>query len=105
MFSFILHRFKRFKTKSISHIDISSDENDKFSSSLNEFQSSTKNIDFRRNDPIIAKSNLKELVRDQNQIENIIDKYVINIQLDNNYDQIDENKKLIKVEILDFDKL
>ena len=30
-------RFKRFKIKSISHIDISSDENDKFFSSFNEF--------------------------------------------------------------------
>ena len=41
-----LRRFKKFKTKSISHINILSNENDKFSSSLNESQSSTKNVDF-----------------------------------------------------------
>ena len=72
---------------------------------LNEFQSSTKNIDFRRNDSIIARPNLKKFIKDQDQIGNIIDKYVISIQLNNDYDQIDENEKSIKVEIIDFDKL
>ena len=38
--------FKRFKTKSILHIDISSDENDIFSLLFNEFESSAKNVDF-----------------------------------------------------------
>ena len=105
MFFFVSHRFKRFKTKSISHIDISNDENNKFFSLFNEFQSSAKNVDFRRNDSIIARSNPKELVKDQNQIENIIDKYIINIQLDDDYNQIDKNEKSIKIEIFDFDKL
>ena len=31
------HRFKKFKTKSTSHIDISNDGNDKLFSSLNRF--------------------------------------------------------------------
>ena len=85
IFSFISHRFKRFKTKSASHINILSDKNDKFFSSFNEFQFSMKNIDLCRNDLIIAGSNLKKLVRNQNQIENVIDKYVINIQFNNDY--------------------
>ena len=102
---FVLHRFKRFKTKLISYIDISSDENNKFSSSFNESQFSAKNVNFRRNDSIIVRSNFKKFIKDQNQIENIIDKYVISIQLDNDYNQIDENEKSIKIKIFDFDKL
>ena len=74
-----LHQFKKFKAKSILHIDISSDENNKSSSSFNEFQFSVKNVNSRRNNSIIVKSNLKKLVKNQNQIENIIDKYVISI--------------------------
>ena len=62
-------------------------------------------FDFRRNDSIIAESNLKKLIRNQNQIENIIDKDIINIQLDNDYNQIDKNEKSIKIEIFDFNKL
>ena len=87
------------------YIDILSNENDKASLSFDEFQFPIKNVNFYRNDSIIAKSNFKKLVKDQNQIENVIDKYIINIQLDDNYNQIDENKKLIKIEIFDFDKL
>ena len=101
----VSRRFKKFKTKSILSINISSDEIDKLSLSLNEYQSSTKNVDFCRNDSIIAKSNFKKLVKDQNQNKNVIDKYVINIQLDNDYNKIDENEKSIKIEILDFNKL
>ena len=100
-----LHRFNKFKTKSTLHINLSNDENDKSFSSFNEFQFSTKNVDFYRNDSIIAKSNLKKLIKNQDQIENIIDKYVINIQFNDDYDQIDENEKSIKIEILDFNKL
>ena len=66
VFFFTSRRFKKFKTKSISHIDILSDENDKFFSSFNEFQSSTKNVDFYRNTSIIARPNLKEFIKDQN---------------------------------------
>ena len=105
MFFFTSHRFKRFKTKSTSHIDILNDENDKFSSSFNKFQFSARNIDSRRNDSIIARPNFKKLVRDQNRIEDVIDQYVISIQLNNDYNQIDENEKSIKIEIFDFDKL
>ena len=79
MFFSASRRFKKFKTKSTSYINISSDENDKFSSSLNEFQSSTKNIDFCRNDLIIARSNFKKLIKDPNQIEDVIEKYLVNI--------------------------
>ena len=79
MFFSALRQFKKFKTKSTSHIDISSDENNKSTSSFNEFQFSTKNIDFRQEDSIIARSNLKKLIKNQNQIENVIDKYIINI--------------------------
>ena len=64
-----------------------------------------KNIDFYRNDLIIARPNFKKFIKDQNQIENFIDKYVINIQLDDDYNQIGENEKSIKIKILDFDKL
>ena len=46
VFFSVSRRFKKFKTKSISHIDISSDENDKFFSLFNESQSSAKNVDF-----------------------------------------------------------
>ena len=56
-------QFKRFKTKSTSHINISNDENDKSSLPFNEFQSSAKNVDLRRNNSIIARSNFKKLVR------------------------------------------
>ena len=38
-------------------------------------------------------------------MENVINKYIINIQFDDDYNQIDVNKKLIKIRILDFDKL
>ena len=105
VFFFTLYRFKKFKIESISYINISNDENNKFFSSFNEFQSSAKNVNFCQNDSIIARSDLKELIRNQNQIENVIDKYVINIQFNDDYDQIDKNEKLIKIEILDFDKL
>ena len=44
-----------------------------------------KNIDFCQDDSIIARPNLKKFVKDQNQIENVIDKYVINIQFDDDY--------------------
>ena len=54
---------------------------------------------------MIARPNFKEFIKDQNQIENVIDKYVISIQFDDDYDQIDENEKSIKIEIFDFDKL
>ena len=105
VFFSVSRRFKRFKIKSISHIDISNDKNDKLFSSFNESQSSTKNVDSCQNDSIIAKSNLKKFVKNQNQIENNIDKYIISIHFDDDYNQIDENEKSIKVEILDFDKL
>ena len=59
-----LRWFKKFKIKSTSHIDILSDENDKFFSLFNEFQSSTKNINFRRNNSIIARSNFKKFIKD-----------------------------------------
>ena len=52
-------RFKRFKIKLISHIDILNNENDKSFSPLNESQFLIKPIDFGRDDLIIAKSNLK----------------------------------------------
>ena len=89
----------------ISHIDISNDENEFFFSSFNEFQSSAKNVDLRCNDSIIARSNFKKFIKDRNQIENVIDKYIISTQFDDNYNQINENKKLIKIETSDFDKL
>ena len=66
VFLFILRQFKKFKTKSILHIDISSGEDDKSFSSFILFQFSAKNIDFRRNDSIIARSNLKKLIKDRN---------------------------------------
>ena len=59
----VLRQFKRFKIKSISHIDISNDENDKFFSSFNKFQLSTKNVDLCWNNLIIARSNLKKFIK------------------------------------------
>ena len=70
----------------------------------NLFHRSTS-YNFCQNDSIIIKSNFKKLVKDQNQIENVIDKYVINTQFNNDYDQINKNKKSIKIKIFDFDKL
>ena len=64
VFFSISRQFKKFKTKSTSHIDILSDENDKSSSSLNEFDSSAKNINFCRNDSIISRSDFKKLIKD-----------------------------------------
>ena len=61
VFFFASHQFKKLKTKSISHINISNDENNKFFSSFNEFQSSAKNVDSCRNNSIIVKSNFKNL--------------------------------------------
>ena len=100
-----LHQFKKFKIKSISHINISNEENNKFSLSFNEFQFLTKNVDFCRNDLTIARPTFKKFIKDQNQIEDVINDYVISIQFDDDYNQIDKNEKLIKIEIFDFDKL
>ena len=55
--------FKKFKIKLISHIDISSDKNDKSFSSFNKFQFLAKNVNSCRNDLIIAKSNFKEFIK------------------------------------------
>ena len=73
------YQFKKFKTKSTPYIDILNDKNDKFFSSFNEFQSPANNVNFYQNDSIIVESNLKKFVKNQNQIENIIDKYIISI--------------------------
>ena len=64
-----------------------------------------KNVDFRRNDFINAKSNFNEFVKDQDEIEDIIDKYVQSTQFDKNYDLIDENEKSIRINVSNFDKL
>ena len=103
--SYISRRFKRHKRKSASFFDVFNDENDKSSLLLKKFQSSAKNVDFRQNDFINAESNFNEFVKNQNEIKNVIDKYVQNTQLDENYDSINENKKSIKINVSNFDKL
>ena len=102
---YISRRFKKHKRKSASFFDIFNDENDKSSSSFKEFQFSMKNVDFRQNDFINAKPNFNEFVKNQDEIENVIDKYVQNTQFDKNYDSIDKNEELIKANVSNFDKL
>ena len=63
VFFSVSRQFKKFKIKSTSHIDILSDKNDKFFSSFKEIESSVKNVDFCRNDSIIARLNFKKFVK------------------------------------------
>ena len=63
VFFSISRRFKRFQTKSTSHINILNNKNNRFFLSFNEFQFSAKNIDSRRNNSIIARSNFKKFIK------------------------------------------
>ena len=102
---YILRRFKKRKKKFASSFDVFNNKNNKFFSSFKEFQSSAKNVNFRQNDFINAKSNFNEFIKNQDEIENIIDKYVQSTQFDENYDSINKNEKSIKANVLNFNKL
>ena len=104
--SFYISRwFKKRKKKSVSSFDVFNNENDKLFSSLKKSQFSVKNVDFRRNDLINAKPNFNESVKNQDEVENVIDKYIQSTQFDENYDSINENEESIKANVSNFDKL